>query len=319
NTDKIEYKKKEVVFLGHTISPNKIMAHIDPAQGFKYYKRPENIEEIQRFLGTVNYYRKFIQNCAQKCEPLNRLLRKNVTFEWTSKQENAFRELKKEILSGKCLTQPDFNKEFILTTDASNVGLGAILSQMRGDIEYPVAFASRGLRPAEFKYSITEKEMLAALWAMEYFDFFLYGREFTVFTDHKALEAWNAKGVIKSARIERWHERLQRYNCIMKYKKPQELEHADALSRAHNMVGTIEGEEKRKVIVNAHEEIVHKGAKATYEHLRKKGVDYTLKDVQEALKKCYRCKLYNPIKITGWRYIESFEVGRKWHLISLAP
>ncbi|KAF9758243.1 Retrovirus-related Pol polyprotein from transposon, partial [Nosema granulosis] len=103
----------------------------------------------------------------------------------------------------KCLIQPDFKKRFILTTDASNKGLGVVLSKEENGVERPVAFASRGLRPAERNYSITEKEMLAALWGMEYFDMFLYGREFTVFTDHKALEAWNRKDIINSARIER--------------------------------------------------------------------------------------------------------------------
>ncbi|KAF9760946.1 Retrovirus-related Pol polyprotein from transposon [Nosema granulosis] len=124
-------------------------------------------------------------------------------FELTHKQENAFQKLKKEILSCRCLAQPDFDKEFILTTDTSNSGLGVILSQEVNGMEYPVAFASRGLGTAEFNYSITEKEMLAALWAMEYFDFYLYGRGFTVYTDHRALEAWNKKGMINSARLKR--------------------------------------------------------------------------------------------------------------------
>ncbi|KAF9756144.1 Retrovirus-related Pol polyprotein from transposon opus, partial [Nosema granulosis] len=313
NQDKIEFKKKEVTFLGHNIAYNCIKSHMDPAEGFKNYKRPENIEEVRRFLGIVNYYRKFIQNCAQKAEPINRLLRKEIKFEWKESQEEAFVLLKNEILGEKCLIQPDFKRRFILTTDASNKGLGVVLSQEEDGVERPVAFASRGLRPAERNYSITEKEMLAALWGMEYFDMFLYGREFTVFTDHKALEAWNRKGVINSARIERWHERLQRYNCNMKYKKPEELKHADDLSRSMNMIASGIEDEKSKMIAKAHDEVVHRGAKATYEYINNnmKDENISFKEVQEMLRKCFRCKLYNPIKISGWRYIESYSPGEK--------
>ncbi|KAF9744818.1 Retrovirus-related Pol polyprotein from transposon 17.6, partial [Nosema granulosis] len=172
NADKVEYKKESVVFLGHTISYNKIKSHMEPAEGFKNYKKPSNIEELRRFLGIVNYYRKFIKNRAQKSEPVSKLLRKDVAFVWTDSQDLSFELLKKEILGDKCLMQPDFKKRFTLTTDASNRGLGVVLSQEDNGIERPVAFASRGLRPAERNYSITEKEMLAALWGMEYFDVF---------------------------------------------------------------------------------------------------------------------------------------------------
>jgi hypothetical protein len=156
--------------------------------------------------------------------------------------------------------------------------------------------------------------MLGALWGIEHLDFYLYGREFDVYTDHKALEAWTVKGKLNSARIERWNERLQRYSCKMKYKPPQELEHADALSRGFSTtVASIENEEKSKLIIKAHEEIVHRSAKATYEHLKKKYKedDINMKEVKDVLKRCFRCKLYNPIKITGWRYIESFNPGEK--------
>jgi phospholipid-translocating ATPase len=154
------------------------------------------------------------------------------------------------ILGAECLTQPDFERNFILTTDASNKGIGAVLSQIDDEgAERPIAFASRQLRPAEFNHSITEKEMLGALWGIEHLDFYLYGREFDVYTDHKALEAWTVKGKLNSARIERWNERLQRYSCKMKYKPPQELEHADALSRGFSTtVATMKNEEKSKSI-----------------------------------------------------------------------
>ena len=97
----------------------------------------------------------------------------------------------------------DFRKEFILETDASNTGVGAILSQALEGEEAPIAYASRALTSAEKNYSITEKEMLAAPWAMEHFEYYLYGREFQIRSDHKALEAFNAKGYLDSERIQK--------------------------------------------------------------------------------------------------------------------
>lgn len=314
NREKVEFKKEEVVFLGHIISHNKISPRVNPKQGMEDYKTPENIDDIRRFLGIVNYNRRFIKNCASLASPLSKLLRKDMTFEWGTDQEKSFKSLIEAVLGAECLHQPDYNNNFILTTDASNKGLGAVLSQKDNEgLERPIAFASRGLRPAEFNYSITEKEMLAALWGMEHFDFYLYGREFTLYTDHKALEAWTTKGILNSARIERWSERLQRYTCKMMYRKSKELEHADALSRSQEKtIAVIEGT-KDEIIIKAHEDIVHRGAKATYEHLKSKnhGVSITMNDVKATLSRCYRCKLYNPIKIRGWRYIESYYPGEK--------
>jgi hypothetical protein len=121
------------------------------------------------------------------------LLKKETKFKWAEDQQDAFESL----LAKKKLTQPDFNKVFILETDASNIGLGAALSQIFEEGQKPIAFASRTLSDAEKKYSITEKEMLGALWAMEHFHYYLYAREFILRTDHKALEALNTKGFLE--------------------------------------------------------------------------------------------------------------------------
>jgi hypothetical protein len=113
------------------------------------------------------------------------------------------RKLQKKIItSDVLLIQPDYTKRFILETDASNTGLGAVLAQEHeGEIRL-IGFTARSLIPAERNYSITEKEMLGAIWAMEHFTYFLYGREFDFITDHKALEAFNTKGYVNSARIQ---------------------------------------------------------------------------------------------------------------------
>ncbi|KAI4293401.1 hypothetical protein PAPHI01_2675 [Pancytospora philotis] len=99
------------------------------------------------------------------------------------------------------------------------------------DEERPIAFASRTLSPAERNYSITEKEMLGALWVMEYYEYYLYGREFVVRSDHKALEAFNTEGYLESARINRWMDRIARFSFTVEYRKGESIPHVDALSR----------------------------------------------------------------------------------------
>ena len=113
----------------------------------------------------VKYYRKFIHKCTDKSEELLKLLRNNTPFVWTEIEEKTFDLLKKELVQPCVLRQPDFNRQFILNTDASNRELGAVLTQKLEDGEHPVIFLSRRLRYAELNYSISEKEMLAALWA----------------------------------------------------------------------------------------------------------------------------------------------------------
>lgn len=102
------------------------------------------------------------------------------------------------MLSKLILRQPDFGKKFYLETDASNIGLGAILSQKDGEDMMPIAYASRKMIPAERNYTISEKEMLGALWGMEHFRYFLIGKEFELTTDHSALTALNTKGELNS-------------------------------------------------------------------------------------------------------------------------
>jgi hypothetical protein len=184
-----------------------------------------------RNTGLVNYHRKFIPNLSTIVEPILNLTRKNIKFEWSKECEEAFIKLRNILLSDLVLRQPDYTERFVLETDASNVGLGAILSQELEGTRNPIAFASRKMIPAEKNYSISEKEMLAALWGMEHFQYFLRGKEFELITDHRALQALNTKGEIKSARIQRWTERLQNFSFSVTYKQGKEIPHVDALSR----------------------------------------------------------------------------------------
>ena len=204
NKEKCLYMKKKINFLGHHISENEIRPLEEKKDEILRYEAPKDVEGIRRFLGILSYYRRFIPNCAKLTAPLTLLTRKEEAFTWGQAQKGAFQRLKESLNSGPVLQQPDFEKGWILDTDVCNEGLGAILMQKSDQGElHPISYASRTLVTAEKNYSITEKEILAALWAMEHFHYYLYGREFILRTDHKALEAFTNKGYLESARIQR--------------------------------------------------------------------------------------------------------------------
>ena len=276
-------------------------------------------------MGIVNYYRKFINRCADKPEELLKFLRNNVPFIWGEKEQIAFETLKGELLKPSVLRQPDFSKEFILDTDASNTGLGAVLSQKFADGEYPIIFLSRRLRDAELNYSISEKEMLAALWAMEQLHYYLFGRRFILRTDHKALLAFNVKGEVKSRRIERWYFRLQTYTFDVVYRKGEEQGNADALSRNFSCLNSIKTEvfkeeDEREIIRNTHKYLIHRGAKATLSELNKQGL-YKIKFslIKDELSKCIKCKQFRPRNYPGVKFNDAFEIGEKVAIDLLGP
>ncbi|KAI4291184.1 hypothetical protein PAPHI01_0458 [Pancytospora philotis] len=309
NEKKCEYRKEAIEFLGYRLSKNKIEAVLEATQGVDDFPKPANKKDLQSFLGIVNYYCKFIESAATIGKPLYDLLRKDSEFIWTAERQQAFDALRKALLSPKVLAQPDYTKPFILETDASNVGIGAILSQITDGVERPVAYASRKLIPAEVNYSISEKECLAAIWGMESYEYFLYGTEFVLRTDRKALEKLNA-GPLKSARIERWSEGLQCHSFTVEYRKGETLPHVDALSRNFEETNAIEDspDERRRIILAKHEELVFRGAKAVNYALEK---EYSWKgmfgEIKETLKGCVVCKKYNVATRRPYRKVDAFE------------
>lgn len=313
NREKCQFGKEEIDFVGHRVKENSIEPMVKHKNSIEEFPEPSDVESVRRFLGMVNYYRKFIPNCSKIAEPLNSLLKKDVKFHWDEKARRAFKVLKQSLQSQKLLSQPDFRKEFILETDACNSGLGAVLSQNFEGVEKPIAYASRTLQGAEKNYSITEKEMLGALWGMEYFKYHLYGREFVLRTDHKALEAFNTKGFLESARAQRWLERLQEFNFRVEYVPGKTIPHVDALSRMHTVFEV--GEEAERLcqeIVETHRELIHRGAKVVLEKMKERGIDGVNEAlVKKAIGKCRICKLYNPIRNKGYRSVEAFFPGER--------
>jgi hypothetical protein len=259
--EKCKFCFQEIKFLGHIIGKDGIKTDPAKIEKVKNYPRPVNITQLRGFLGLTKYYRKYIKDFAKIAKPLNDLTkgfkskpletregiktkrkksekeknRENDEFmnNWGEKQEAAFELLKEKLITAPILIYPNFEREFILYTDASNIALGAILHQKGDDgKEHVIAYENKTLNEAEQNYSTTELECLAVVWAIEKFDYYLEGNKFKVITDHIALK-WLFNKAIPKGRIGRWIARLQPYICNMEviHKSGKRHMNADALSR----------------------------------------------------------------------------------------
>ena len=171
----------------------------------------------------TNYVGRFIPNYSTVTEQLRGLTKQGIQWEWTIEHQQSFDKLKNELIADRVMSYFDPNKETMLIVDASPVGLAALLTQ-EGKI---IAYSSRALTDVESRYSQTEKEALAIVWAIEHFHLYLYGHSFELVSDHLPLETiFNNPKTKTSARIERWRLRLQQYNFKVK-NKPGKVNTAD--------------------------------------------------------------------------------------------
>ena len=191
-------------FLGHIVGIDGIKPDLQKVEKLEKLPSPKNITQLRAFIGLASYYRRFIEGFAKKAAPLHELLKKNVEFIWTDKHEEIFNWLKQRLITPPILQYPDYNVPFILFTDASYQGIGAVLAQIKDKKEYVIAYASRTLSPAEKNYSTVELECLAVVWAVKYFRHYIHGTRFTLVTDHKALQ-WllNSTTINDNKRITR--------------------------------------------------------------------------------------------------------------------
>ncbi|KAI5151809.1 hypothetical protein ENBRE01_2401 [Enteropsectra breve] len=235
NREKLQFKTKMAKILGVVIDGVTQSPIAEKQKKILEYKIPQTRKEVERFLGFVGYYRKFIPNMANTAAPLYDLLRKNNSeiIRWTDKHEESFTQLKEIVSKNLTLYIPDVNNDFILKTDASGNGIGAVLQQNTVDGIQPVDWASKKLTDAEKKMGITEREFLAMAWAVEHFEYYLKGKRFEIITDHMALLALKSGLTFKSLKLERMRERLSNYSFDITYIKGKDLIDADALSRVH--------------------------------------------------------------------------------------
>ena len=224
----------DLEFVGHQIGNGTLRPSQDKVDEIMKAQRPQTKRQVRAFIGCIGFYRQFIPNFATIAVPLTDLTKKGQpnVVKWGNAQEAAFHTLKKLLSMDPILRVPDFNQPFILQTDASDNGLGAVLTQDFDDIRHPVAFASKKLLPREKRYSTIEKECLAIVWAIKKFYIYLYGREFVVETDHQPL-VYIGQSKFTNSRIMRWALFLQNFRFRVINVKGKENVMADYLSRVH--------------------------------------------------------------------------------------
>lgn len=228
--DKSEFLRKEVLYLGHTITKDGLKPNNDKIDAVLKYPLPKTTTEIKSFLGLVGYYRRFIKDFAKITQPLTACLKKRNGIVINQTYIDAFNKCKELLTHAPLLQYPDYDKPFVLTTDASNVAVGAVLSQGQIGSDKPIAYASRTLSDTEARYSTIERELLAIIWAVKHFRPYLYGRKFLIYTDHRPL-IWLRSLKDPSSKLTRWRLRLQDYDYEMIHKDGKQNTNADALSR----------------------------------------------------------------------------------------
>lgn len=184
---KCQFFRPEVTFLGHLCTSKGIFP--DPAKrtAIENFPTPYDKDSVRRFVAFANYYRRFVKNFATLTKPMSYLTKKNVLFKWTSECEENFQILKDRLMNPPILAYPDYNKEFIVTVDASDSGCGGVLSQLHGEDDLPIAFISKAWSRADSIKSTPIQECLAIHYALTQFRPYIYDTSFTVKTDHKSL------------------------------------------------------------------------------------------------------------------------------------
>ena len=259
NPKKCHLARTSVEYLGYTVSGEGIATSAEKIAAVKDWKKPTTLREVRSFLGFASYYRRFVEKFAHLAKPLHELIAKaqqdgagsrhkskrlDITQHWDAGCQKAFEDLKSALTTAPVLGYADFKKPFILETDASMEGLGAVLSQECDGKKQVVAYASRSLRPTErnmSNYSSMKLELLALKWAMcEQFRHYLLGAVTTVYTDNNPLSH------LQTARLgaveQRWTAELACFDFSVKYRSGRENVNADALSR--NPVRAPQGEEE---------------------------------------------------------------------------
>lgn len=230
---KCEIGAPEVPFLGFQVREGEIHPQAGTVEKILQAPRPETKKQMRAFLGLAGFYRKFVPNFATVAAPLTDLVRKRATNElsWNEAQMKAFEELKRRVANPPILALADLSRVFILQTDASNTGIGAVLLQEDSEgIKRPISFASRKLLPRESRYSTIERECLAIVWAITKFQEYLYGVEFILETDHQPLQ-YLGHAQYQNGRLMRWALSLQPYRFVLRAIRGKDNVGADFLSR----------------------------------------------------------------------------------------
>ncbi|KAG5891318.1 hypothetical protein JTB14_036886 [Gonioctena quinquepunctata] len=238
--EKCKFCRRELQFLGYVVDENGL--HVDPGKVEVILQIPttSKISEVRSLIGTASWYRRFIPNFSTVIQPLTELLKKNTKFVWTPRQEAALREVKEHLISAPVMACPNFDLPFIVQTDASGYGIGAVLTQNHPDVgERVVSYLSRSLTKQERKFSTTERECLAVIWSIEKLRPYIEETHFTVVTDHWSL-CWLNNLKDPTGRLGRWSLKLQQYSFDLVHRKGKENVVPDMLSRTIPIIDALD-------------------------------------------------------------------------------
>lgn len=229
---KCEWGAGSLTYLGHSVGHGRVSVPEARVAAIRDFKRPVTKTDLRAFLGTTGYYRKFIPAYSAHAFPLTEATKKTAprNIVWNDDLCDAFVYLCNALCDSSMLFIPNSSDDFVLQTDASGHGIGAVLSVMRDGEELPVGYFSKKLSPAERKYAATELECLAVVRAVEHFAVHLLGRPFTIVTDHRALQYLDSSRHL-NGRLTRWALQLQQHHFTVRYRPGRNHQNADGLSR----------------------------------------------------------------------------------------
>ena len=234
NIEKCHFCKQEIEVLGHLVSVDGLRPIPSKLKVIESLSRPTSVTELRSFLGLIGYYRDFIDNFSSITAPLNKLLRKNVPFDWSDECDKAFRTSINCLSSAPILCFPRYDIPFIIRSDASYNGIGGALLQLLEDgVEHPIRFVSRSLKKSEFNYPITELEGTAAYYCLSEFNYYILGNPYKtiLYTDHLPLVSIINKTDPQTAKHARWINDFSQSQVEVRYQPGKENKIADALSR----------------------------------------------------------------------------------------
>lgn len=246
SADKSRFCMKRLTYLGHVIGDGQIAPNPEGVLPILNYPVPKSVKDLRRLLGMAGWYRRFIPNFAAISAPLSDMLKKGKSFNWTPAASDAFEKIKAVLITEPVLASPDYEKPFVIQTDASDCGIGGVLVQGTGESEKAVAYFSQKLSATQRKYQTTEKECLAVIVGIEKFRPYIEGTHFTVVTDHASLQ-WLQNLKDPAGRLGRWALRLQPYDFSLVHRPGRLMAVADALSRSVeniDVVGWAQTEDK---------------------------------------------------------------------------
>jgi hypothetical protein len=231
--EKCKFMQSSVDYLGHVISADGVAPNPDKIEAILNFKRTRTMRELQSFLGLASYYRRFIKDFTTIAHALivQAKGQPHTLITWGTEEITAFDQLRMCVTSEPVLAFPDFSKPFVIFTDASDYGLGALLSQLdENGKDRPIAYASRYLNKTEQKYSTIEKEAAGLIFGIKRFKYYLQDEPFTIVSDHRPLQ-WLQSFKDETGRLGRWAIMLGNLKYTNQYGPGRVNENADCLSR----------------------------------------------------------------------------------------